>query len=175
MDVLNYTIPAVVVLAVVMALALRLPWVSAAPQRAAAFAVGGFGLIAITPLCGLLFQCGCAWPWQGLHYDCNYFETLAKQKCPWCDSTFAGTLSMLVVFGSSVSAAFGVPLVLPRIALPPRLRGKTFAAGVLAGVALFHGAALVSAVAAAKFTGYRMPASLEATAMPGPAASVRRS
>ena len=51
-------------------------------------------LIAITPLCGLLFDCGCTWPWSGLESHCNIHDEQAVHQCPWCVSTIAGVLSV---------------------------------------------------------------------------------
>jgi hypothetical protein len=47
---------------------------------------------------------GCDWPWAGLYHHCNVFDAFAKLKCPWNDVA-AGTLSMLAVFGASISVA----------------------------------------------------------------------
>lgn len=52
-----------------------------------------FILLIVTPLCGLLFQCGCDWPWLGLDSKCNYYQHDAKQQCPWCASMITGILS----------------------------------------------------------------------------------
>jgi hypothetical protein len=50
-------------------------------------------LVVITPLCGLLFQCGCDWPWLGLDANCNYYKAHKTHQCPWCVSIVAGVLS----------------------------------------------------------------------------------
>ncbi len=50
-------------------------------------------LIIITPLCGLLFQCGCDWPWLGLDSNCNFYKLNEQYPCPWCASMFTGMLS----------------------------------------------------------------------------------
>jgi hypothetical protein len=105
--VLNYDGTAAVVLAFRGAgRVTRLSWRN--PSRAALAVVMVFALIAITPLCGLTFDCGCDWPWNGLHHRCNVFDPAAKLKCPWCDSKVAGTLSMIAVFGLSGAAAWGI-------------------------------------------------------------------
>lgn len=36
------------------------------------------------PYCGLLFRCGCTWPWAGGWADCNY-HNVRGPKCPWCN------------------------------------------------------------------------------------------
>jgi hypothetical protein len=53
-----------------------------------------------------MFDCGCDWPWSGLSHHCNFFDALAKLKCPWCNNVAAGALSMLAVFGASMFAAY---------------------------------------------------------------------
>ena len=50
-------------------------------------------LVLITPLCGLLFDCGCTWPWQGFESHCNIHNPEAAYQCPWCVSSMAGILS----------------------------------------------------------------------------------
>jgi len=51
-------------------------------------------LILITPLCGLLFDCGCTWPWAGLESHCNIHDPSAVHQCPWCVSSIAGAVSV---------------------------------------------------------------------------------
>ena len=41
-------------------------------------------LIFVTPLCGLIFQCGCDWPWSRLDARCNFYKPEADHQCPWC-------------------------------------------------------------------------------------------
>lgn len=36
-----------------------------------------------TAYCGLLFRCGCTWPWAGGDINCNLFNPTGP-KCPWC-------------------------------------------------------------------------------------------
>jgi hypothetical protein len=92
MTVLSYGGPAAVVLALCWLAARVTPLSMRNPSLAALAVVAVFALIAITPLCGLMFDCGCDWPWNGLHHHCNVFDAHAKLKCPWCDSKVAGTL-----------------------------------------------------------------------------------
>jgi hypothetical protein len=61
-----------------------------------AAAVLAIGLIVLTPLCGLLFACGCAWPWSGFFFDCNYFDPGAKHRCPWCILPLAAGLPVIL-------------------------------------------------------------------------------
>ena len=56
----------------------------------AAFVTLLIGLVIITPLCGLLFQCRCDWPWLNFYFECNYFHSEMHHKCPWCNSDLAG-------------------------------------------------------------------------------------
>ncbi|ORU90576.1 MAG: hypothetical protein A6F71_06325 [Cycloclasticus sp. symbiont of Poecilosclerida sp. M] len=51
-------------------------------------------LVLITPLCGLMFDCGCTWPWAGLESHCNIHNPQVVHQCPWCVSTFAGAASV---------------------------------------------------------------------------------
>ncbi len=50
------------------------------------------GLIVITPLCGLMFDCGCTWPWAGLDRHCNIYDENQRDQCPWCVSLVFGYL-----------------------------------------------------------------------------------
>lgn len=65
------------------------------------------GLIVITPVCGLLFQCNCDWPWLRFYFDCNYFnpEAAARHKCPWCNSDLAALGSIGTAFILAVPAS----------------------------------------------------------------------
>lgn len=36
------------------------------------------------PYCGLLFRCGCTWPWSGGWGNCNVHNPTGP-KCPWCN------------------------------------------------------------------------------------------
>lgn len=61
-------------------------------------------LILITPLCGLLFQCGCDWPWLGLDAQCNYHKPYAVNKYPWCVSLITGVFSIGLAIVSGIYA-----------------------------------------------------------------------
>ena len=37
------------------------------------------------PACGLLFRCGCSFPWSGGVAGCN-IHNLSGPKCPWCNA-----------------------------------------------------------------------------------------
>ncbi|MGJ0485167.1 MAG: hypothetical protein ACR65R_11655 [Methylomicrobium sp.] len=78
-------------------------------------------LVALTPLCGLFFACGCTWPWSGFFFDCNYFDLMTEHRCPWCASRLAGGLS------AGLSVIFGVVASLARFATPIHCnRGNVF-------------------------------------------------
>ncbi len=154
MTVLSYGGTAAVVLALCWLAARVTPLPLRNPSLAALAVVAVFALIAITPLCGLMFDCGCDWPWNGLHHHCNVFDAHAKLKCPWCDSKVAGTLSMLAVFGVSGAAAWGFSATGALAAASARTR---FTLGVLAGVLAFHLVSLATATLAALATGYPLP------------------
>jgi hypothetical protein len=150
MTVLGYLVPAAAVLALAWG-AIRLAWIPArSPALAAVAVVAVFALIAVTPLCGFMFDCGCDWPWRGLHRHCNAFAAHAELKCPWCDDLVAGTFSMLIVFGASGVASF-------RAGAKGTNASARFGFGVLAGIVTFHVASVATATLAALATGYPLP------------------
>lgn len=51
------------------------------------------GLLA-APYCGLLFGCGCSWPWEGLADHCNFFDPASPLRCPWCEYPLTAILSL---------------------------------------------------------------------------------
>jgi len=120
------------------------------PAIAAVTAVVVFALIAVTPFCGFMFDCGCDWPWSGLYHHCNFFDALAKLKCPWCNNVAAGALSMLAVSAPASSWAY-------RAASVGANANARFAIGVLAGAVTFHLVSLAAGVLAAIATGYPLP------------------
>jgi ammonia channel protein AmtB len=65
MSVLSYIAPAAVVLALSWGIVKLTRMPAGTPAIAAVTSVAVFGLIAITPLCGFMFGCGCDWPWSG--------------------------------------------------------------------------------------------------------------
>jgi hypothetical protein len=154
MTVMSYGGTAAVVLLMCWAAARVTPLPRQNPPLAALAVVAVFALIAITPLCGFMFDCGCDWPWNGLHHHCNVFDAHAKLKCPWCDSKVAGSLSMLAVFGASGAAAWWFSAGGALAAASARTR---FTLGVLAGALAFHLVSLATATLAALATGYLLP------------------
>lgn len=69
-----------------------------------------FAFIALTPMCGYLFSCGCTWPWAGLARDCNYFDPQSPLHCPWCDNKLLGLGSMLVTGFAAVAGSLAPEL-----------------------------------------------------------------
>lgn len=62
-------------------------------------------LLILTPLCGLLFQCGCDWPWLGLHTGCNFYREDVRFRCPWCESMVTGVIaSGVAIIGAVLTA-----------------------------------------------------------------------
>jgi hypothetical protein len=154
MTVLSYGGTAAVVLLLFWAAVRVTPLSGSNPPLAALGVVAVFALIAITPRCGFMFDCGCDWPWNGLHHHCNVFDAHAKLKCPWCDSKVARSLSMLAVFGASGAAAWWFSAGGALAAASARTR---FTLGVLAGALAFHLVSLATATLAALATGYPLP------------------
>lgn len=70
-------------------------------------------LILVTPLCGLLFQCGCDWPWLGLDAGCNFYKPGAEHQCPWCASMITGVLAtgLPIISGVLTAQAPSLPFV----------------------------------------------------------------
>jgi len=73
-------------------------------------------LIIVTPLCGLLFQCGCDWPWSGLDAGCNFYKPGADHQCPWCASMLTGIFStgLAIISGVLTAMAPSLPLAIHR-------------------------------------------------------------
>lgn len=109
----------------------------------AAGATAIIGLIVITPFCGLLFDCGCSWPWAGLESNCNFYKEGAAYHCPWCEYPVAGLGSTLLAVCSGVLAA-----------LLGLGRDGQVATRTLEGVAVFLIAGILLGWLTALFTGY---------------------
>jgi len=77
------------------------------PSRIIAASIALFTMsILVTPFCGLLFDCGCDWPWNGLADNCNYFTRHSHPYCPWCNNLLAGIVSVLL----SIAAGLIIPI-----------------------------------------------------------------
>jgi hypothetical protein len=63
--------------------------------------------IFITPLCGMLFRCGCDWIWAGAAARCNIYHS-EPPFCPWCShGTIGFTLPAVGLFlGAFLSGFF---------------------------------------------------------------------
>lgn len=116
------------------------------------------GFVVVTPLCGVLFNCGCEWPWAGLEKFCNIHDPRALHQCPWCISLFTGGLSVGVALLLGYKATlFGLAQKFAiirtgevggtRIAL-------NFLMNILFGIGAFFAVALVAGWFSAKLFSY---------------------
>lgn len=55
--------------------------------------LGGLTFVGLLPLCDLLFDCGCSWPWTGGLAHCNIHEA-GVPHCPWCVYPRSADLSL---------------------------------------------------------------------------------
>ena len=62
----------------------------------------GWTKVFLLPLCNVLFQCGCTWPWAGGISPCNIYDATLPD-CPWC--TAPGWAAWLPVQGTIVVMA----------------------------------------------------------------------
>ncbi|MDD5461126.1 MAG: hypothetical protein PHG00_05780 [Methylococcales bacterium] len=106
-------------------------------------------LTIVTPLCGLLFQCGCDSPWSGLDAGCNFNKPEADHQCPWCASMITGLLSTgCAIIGAVLAAmALSLPLAIFRPVNEIALR-------ILSGLAVFMLIAILTAGLAALWQNY---------------------
>ena len=89
-------------------------------------------LVVVTPLCGLIFLCGCNWPWSGLDARCNFYRADAEHQCPWCASLVTGLLST----GSAISCGV-LTAMLPAFSLATHNRVIEMTVRTMAGLTLF--------------------------------------
>ena len=87
--------------------------------------------IIITPLCGLLFQCGCDWPWLGLDEKCNFYKPHAEYHCPWCVSIVTAVLSI------GLAATVGVYFAINFLSLSNQNTINQIAIRTMSGVLIF--------------------------------------
>jgi hypothetical protein len=108
-------------------------------------------LIIVTPLCGLIFQCGCDWPWSGLDARCNFYKPEAEHQCPWCASMVTGIFStgLAITNGVLTAMATSFPLVVYRSEIEVALR-------TLAGLTVFVLLAILTAGSAALWQNYSL-------------------
>ena len=110
-------------------------------------------LIIITPLCGLLFQCGCDWPWRGLDADCNFYKSHEKQHCPWCASMLTGILATgLAIIGGVFTSI--IVLELPLFSCKNEYLSNRIIARISAGLSIFFLIAILTAGIAAFWQDY---------------------
>lgn len=116
----------------------------------AAFLTLLVGLVIVTPICGLLFQCKCDWPWLEFYYHCNYFnaDVPASHKCPWCISSWVALGSIGTAFVLAALAALFLSGDEQAMTL------KTIAIKVAFGVAVFMLLVSLSAALAARSQHY---------------------
>jgi hypothetical protein len=117
------------------------------PRMASGIATVVLALIVVTPLCGLLFDCGCTWPWAGLADHCNIHDKDAIHRCPWCASPIAGTLSV----GLSIVAAY---VTAASRRFPIRASVSVSLQRTAAGLLAFLGIAVLSGWISATVQGY---------------------
>jgi hypothetical protein len=118
-------------------------------KRGSAIIMLIISLIAITPLCGFLFQCGCDWPWLGLDAKCNFYQPNSEHQCPWCASMATGVLSTGTAIVAGIWASnISIGLL---ISQPPI---KEVLIRILFGVIIFVLIAAIAAKLAAFWQGY---------------------
>jgi hypothetical protein len=108
-------------------------------------------LIIITPLCGLIFQCGCDWPWSGLDTRCNFYKPEADHQCPWCASMVTGIFStgLAIISGALTAMVPSFPLAVYRTENEVALR-------ILVGLTVFVLMAILTAGLAALWQNYSL-------------------
>ena len=106
-------------------------------------------LVIVTPLCGLLFQCGCDWPWAGLDSKCNFYKPHIEDKCPWCASIVTGMLSTGIAIVAGVWAS-----IISLWFLTCQNPVKEVLIRIILGLMVFTVVAFLMAVFAAQWQGY---------------------
>lgn len=110
-------------------------------------------LIVITPLCGLLFQCGCDWPWLGLDSNCNFHKSNEQYHCPWCASMFTGIFSTGLAIMSGVLAT-SIPKKFSTLSFIKNCSRNEIAIRMLSGLSIFFLIAILTASVAAIWQKY---------------------
>ena len=108
-------------------------------------------LIIVTPLCGLIFQCGCDWPWLGLDVGCNFYKPRTEHQCPWCASMITGIFStgLAIISGVLTAMVPSLPLAIDRPVNEVALR-------TLLGLTVFVLVAILTAGLAALWQNYSL-------------------
>ncbi len=122
---------------------------NAQEKRVSAIITLIISLIIVTPLCGLIFQCGCDWPWAGLDSFCNFYKFDAEHKCPWCASIIMGVLST----GTAIFAGVWVS-ILSLWSLTRQNPVKEVLIRIVFGLMVFVAVAFLMAMVAAQWQGY---------------------
>jgi hypothetical protein len=108
-------------------------------------------LIIVTPLCGLIFQCGCDWPWLGLDVGCNFYKPGEDRRCPWCASMITG------IFSTGIATICGVLTAMaPSLLLAMYRPVNEVAVRTLLGLAVFVLVAILTAGLAALWQNYSL-------------------
>jgi hypothetical protein len=63
--------------------------------------------VLMPPICNLLFQCGCSWPWTTAAAHCNIHHPLPPH-CPWCSH---GNLGYYLPYSGFIVGQLGCGLV----------------------------------------------------------------
>jgi len=67
-----------------------------------------YSFVFINPLCDLMFQCGCTWPWSGGHDFCTAGDP-DTSPCPSCSASFL--LTLIPKWGGMIVMAFTAMVV----------------------------------------------------------------
>ena len=110
-------------------------------------ALGAATIVALLPLCDLLFNCGCDWPWSGGVDHCNVYRP-GDRHCPWCVHPWTADASLAFLLGAQAFGAW---------ALARRHRG--WVAPLVGGACGGAAAAVVARAIVAWLSGYPLTAS----------------
>jgi hypothetical protein len=110
-----------------------------------AYLTSAIALVGVTPICGLLFQCHCDWPWLTFYFDCNFFDAEVRHQCPWCASGWTGV--------TAIAAAFLLAAAAAALPLPNQNASQgSMTVRVTRGLAVF----MLSAIAAGALTAHKL-------------------
>ncbi len=133
------------------------------PGKSSKAAVTGIvAAIAITPLCGVFFGCGCTWPVIGFTDHCNIYSQAATLVCPWCKNWILGTVITLlsitigIVVANKRSVSYGQSHeVRNNLTRGSQLQLMLFWCGdCIMGLCAFALVALIAAICTAVWTGH---------------------
>src|SRR5437764_1126764 len=89
------------------------------------------GWVLFTPFCGLLYRCGCSFPWAGGEARCN-ISNASGPHCPWCEHP-ALAVGVAAAIAAGEAGAF----------LALRKRGRSRALATIVALATFPAVGLV--------------------------------